>query len=403
MPSVRTSNYLLDIVELSSADDHTLEVPWHFSGTVEIESAQPWTSAELGDEFVKRPEQIDVAGPEALVIRACGRSGANLRAHLLFDGQLIRAMAPGVPGSSEAAPLYVARARGENPRTITVLEPSSDQLRVKQLTLTDEGIEVKTDTGVDHHAVTVEGWEIRTNSGAVRLAGPRRQVKPFQPLIRHDRPVPPYAIALPLAEPPALDGSLDGFDTGDPIQLDHEDQYRRSEESYPGPEEFSATGILNWSDDALYLAVEVTKPDIFAHDTSSAPLFLDNEPDEIHADGIQVYLEIEEKTHGYLIVPSTSDGELIVRGVAGARLGPTEVRGRWGLTEGGFRITVALAPPGWGPFRPGDELGFDLIINQMLPDRQRRAGQLVWTGGGGWVWLRGDGQDPAAFGRLELR
>jgi hypothetical protein len=28
---------------------------------------------------------------------------------------------------------------------------------------------------------------------------------------------------------------------------------------------------------------------------------------------------------------------------------------------------------------------------------------LVWSGGGGWVYLRGDRQDPARFGVLELR
>jgi hypothetical protein len=43
-----------------------------------------------------------------------------------------------------------------------------------------------------------------------------------------------------------------------------------------------------------------------------------------------------------------------------------------------------------------------LLVNQMLPERLRRVGQLVWSGGGGWVYLRGDRQDPARFGTLEL-
>jgi hypothetical protein len=201
---------------------------------------------------------------------------------------------------------------------------------------------------------------------------------------------------------PALDGSLDGFELDEPIVLDLEDQYRRSEEPYPGAEEFSATVFLNWNDDALYLAVEVVKPDVFPRDPDRPPLLLDNEPDEIHADGVQVYLELDGRIHGYLIVPSSREGQLIARGVSGARLAETEVRGGWAPTENGYRITVAIAPPGWGPFRPGDEAGFDLIVNQMLPERQRRAGQLVWSGGGGWVWLRGDRQDPGSFGRLQL-
>jgi hypothetical protein len=35
--------------------------------------------------------------------------------------------------------------------------------------------------------------------------------------------------------PPALDGTLAGFDDSEPLTIDIEDQYRRSEEPYPGP------------------------------------------------------------------------------------------------------------------------------------------------------------------------
>ena len=56
------------------------------------------------------------------------------------------------------------------------------------------------------------------------------------------------------------------------FQLDHEDQYRRTEEPYPGAEEFSATALANWTDEGLYLAVEVVKPEVLARDpTHSAP------------------------------------------------------------------------------------------------------------------------------------
>jgi hypothetical protein len=77
-------------------------------------------------------------------------------------------------------------------------------------------------------------------------------------------------------------------------------------------------------------------------------------------------------------------------------------RGSWRPTDTGYAITLEVTPAGWSRYRPTDELGFDLVINQMSPGRVRRAGQLVWSGGGGWVWLRGDRQDPARFGILEL-
>ena len=34
------------------------------------------------------------------------------------------------------------------------------------------------------------------------------------------------------------------------------------------------------------------------------------------------------------------------------------------------------------------------VINEMYSHRQRRAGQLVLSGGGGWVYLRGDRESP---------
>ena len=78
------------------------------------------------------------------------------------------------------------------------------------------------------------------------------------------------------------------------------------------------------------------------------------------------------------------------------------VRGTWQPTEEGYRITAAISPPGWSALRSGERIGFDLLVNEMQSGRLRRAGQLVWSGGGGWVWLRGDRQDPARFGTLEL-
>jgi hypothetical protein len=213
-----------------------------------------------------------------------------------------------------------------------------------------------------------------------------------------------HGVALSIAEAPALDGSLDGFDPSEPLQLDHEDQYRRSEEPYAGPDEFSATASVKWSVEGGYVAVEGVRPEGVPRDPATPALRLDNEPDEIHSDGIQVYLRpaADAGTVGYLIVPSVQGG-VMARGVSGSVIGESEVRGGWETTETGYRITVAIAPPSWGPFRPGDQIGFDLLVNQALPDRLRRAGQLVWSGGGGWVWLRGDRQDPSRFGTLELR
>jgi heparinase II/III-like protein len=393
--------YLLDVVELAAGDDHVLELPWHLSGSVEAEPAGNWVPAELRDEFVRQVERFVPASSKPVVLRSCGKT-ARLSVHLAGEAELLRAMAPGAPGTPEAVPFYLQRAKGRNLRLVAVLESTSGQPSVRAVRTDAAGIEVETTAGVDRHVATVEGWEVQTPRESLRLAGNRRTPAPFVPLLK-DRPLVSQGSAFQIRDTPSLDGTLDGFAPGEPLQLDHEDQYRRSEQPYAGPEEFSATATVNWNDEALFLAVEVVKSEVISRDPHAPPLRLDNETDEIHADGIQVYLSIPDDTVvGLLIVPSSKDGALIARGIAGTAGTPGLVRGTWQPTEAGYRITAAISPPGWSAMRSGDAIGFDLLVNEMQSGRLRRAGQLVWSGGGGWVWLRGDRQDPARFGTLEL-
>ncbi|HYF40454.1 MAG TPA: heparinase II/III family protein, partial [Gemmatimonadales bacterium] len=396
--------YVLDILELSDAEDHVLDLPFHLSGESEVENPGTWFPAELpAEEFVREPERFVPAADGTFVLRSSSR-GATLAIHLLFDGYLIRARAPGPPHVPGLRTFYIVRGEGRKLRVISVLDSSQRRQGVTGLRSAGTAVEVQTMNGVEHHTPTVEGWEIRTGSSTVQLTGAQRHAAPFEPLVQTNRPSVARGIALQVVDAPMLDGTLGGFDTGDPLELDHEDQYRRSEEPYAGPEEFSARAYVNWNDEGLYLAVEVTKPEVFPRDPNTAPLRLDNEPDEIHGDGIQVYLQLpgEETVHGFLIVPSVS-GDLITRPATGTATEGDSVSGSWQASETGYAVTVGIQPAGWDRYRPGEELGFDLLINQMLPERTRRAGQLVWSGGGGWVWLRGDRQDPARLGRLEFR
>jgi hypothetical protein len=162
--------------------------------------------------------------------------------------------------------------------------------------------------------------------------------------------------------------------------------------------------FANWDDAALYLAVEVTKPEVVLRAADAPPLLLDNEPDDIHSDGLEIFLRLEPDTapYGFLIAPDPDGNALRVRAVAGFAGDPAMVTGAWSATDTGYLVTLALRVPEWGARQGGDRVGFDLLINEMLSDRERRAGQLVWSGGGGWVWLRGDRQDPGRFGELEL-
>jgi len=400
--------YLLDIVELASREDHLLELPWHFQGRGDVVTRGRWEDAELQDEFTSRAQRFapETKGPITLELAADSRP---LTALFLLEGELLRAEGPGLPGSGTRAPFYLLRARGRSVRFVTVLEPIGAAAFVRGVGVKGSVIEVETTSGVDRHSPSPLGWEVTAPARRVRLSGARDPEPPFQPLIELDLPQPAVGAALRVDRPPALDGTGDGFDTSEPLRLELEDQYRRSEEPYSGPEDFSAIAHVGWDDEALYLAVEVTKPDLCFRAAAAPPLRLDNEPDDIHSDGVQLYLRDLEggDVSGFLVVSEVEGGRLDgggvrVRGAGESPGAPRSVHGAWRRTEQGYRITLAVAWPEWQRAHVGGQVGFDLIINEMLPGRERRAGQLVWSGGNGWVWLRGDRQDPARIGILEL-
>ena len=395
--------YVLDVVELASRGDHLIELPWHFRGTGDG-GRGTWTSGELADEFVSRVERFVPASSGSVVLELAEGSRV-LKVFLLFDGELLRAEGPGLPGSGTRTTFYLARARGRSARFVTVLELVGEGSVVRAVRTQGGVIEVEIGDGTHRHAATPGGWEIDTGSGRVRLGGPREPEPPLAPLLELDRPTRAVGAALRVSEPPPLDGSVTGFVTSEPLRLDLEDQYRRSEEPYSGPEDFSAAAFAAWDDDALYLAVEVTKPDVCFRPPDAPPLRLDNDPDDVHSDCLQLYLRDPEggDVTGFLVVPEGKDGaRLRARGAGEAPGMPDAIRGAWRRTREGYRVTLAVAWPEWHRAHVGGRVGFDLVINEMLPGRVRRAGQLVWSGGNGWVWLRGDRQDPERFGVLEL-
>ena len=396
--------YVVDVVELTGRDEHAVELPWHFLGRQDIRTPGRWVDATLEDPFVTRVERFvhETDGPIVVELTADGR---QVSAHLLFDGELLRAEGPGLPGTGKRASFYVARSRGRNLRFVSVLESYSAEPRVRGVRASGETIEVELAQGVERHRFTGAAWEIEAPDGATRaLRGPREVTASFEPLLELEGPTRAVGAALRVNAAPQLDGTLTAFDLSEPMHLTLEDQYRRSEDAYPGPDELSAVAYAAWDETALYLAVEVTKPDLCLRPADAPPLALDNEPDDIHSDGLQVYIAGEGGHVGYLIVPDAKG-----QGVRAAATTDTEpagdpqgVEGGWQQTEHGYGVTVKIPWPAHARPHVGGRVGFDLIINEMLPGRMRRAGQLVWTGGNGWVWLRGDRQDPTRFGVLEL-
>ena len=395
--------YLLDVIELASRSEHVLELPWHFVGAGDVGRGR-WTSGELADEFVSRVEKLVPEGAAPLVLELAAGPRV-LKAFLSFDGELVRAEGPGRPGDEKRATFYVMRTAGRSARLVTVLESVGEAASVRAVRVQGSVIEVETaEHAVDRHTATALGWEIATRSGRIRLAGARAPEPPLAPLLELEKPTPVVGAALRVSSPPPLDGTLDGFDTSEPLRLELEDQYRRSEEPYPGPDDFAAVAHAAWDDDALYLAVDVVKSELCIRPGGAPPLRLDNEPDDIHSDGLQVYVAGDggDGRVGYLVVPETGATGLRVRATSDTSADPGGVRGAWRRTDRGYTVTLGIAWPEWQRAHVGGRLRFDLLVNEMLPGRTRRAGQLVWSGGNGWVFIRGDRQEPERFGILEL-
>jgi hypothetical protein len=261
-------------------------------------------------------------------------------------------------------------------------------------------VEVNTRAGSVQYRLAPGRLVIESGEATRTLTGERPEPAKYRPLIETREAPHTMALALRLADPPAVDGSLDGFDTGAPLTLDEEHQYRRSEEPYDA-ERLRAEAWVNWDGEALYVAVAVTKPEVLFPGPGAAPQELDNEADDINSDGVQIHLRMDSGSAGVIAVPR-EDGALATRRLWGEQSDALAAEGRWSPTDEGYLVTLRLSHPRLAMMHPGERLGFDLLVNEMRPGRLRRAGQLAWNGSGGWIYLRGDRQDASELGVLEL-
>lgn len=175
--------------------------------------------------------------------------------------------------------------------------------------------------------------------------------------------------------------------------------YRRSEEPYDA-NRFRATVTASARGRAFEITVRVTKPELVFRRATDPDPRLDNEPPDIHSDGVQCYFGLHG-WQGYLLVPDP-DSELVrVRPVAGTAADPRRISATWKKLPDGYQMDIQYDLG--REARAGDQVLFNVVVNQMTPGRQRRAGQLALSGGGGWVYLRGDREPPESAVVAEVR
>ncbi len=394
---------LLDVLDIAQEAEGIVDLPWHFLGSMEVISDGAWEPAALESPFVSHPERFIAVADQPIDVRVRHPdSEATLWAvHWIPGGELLRAMAPGLPGTGERKPFWMVVANGRPVRWITALglaPLAADP--TPRLRITADQIEVTSSTGVTRYHLTETSATIERGEARIALSGLRPEPPRHRPIFQpRDHAVEAFAPFV--HAPPALDGTMAGFDTGAPLDLDSEHQYRRSEEPYD-PETFSARAWVNWDGEALYLAVAVSKPSMIFRPADAPSSELDNEPEDINSDGLQIYLGVDGPPQAVLVTPAESGG-LFTRQLGAGDDGQILVHGAWQPTELGYVVTLRLGHQRLAGHHAGARLGFDLLINDMQPGRLRRAGQLVWTGGGGWIYLRGDRHDLSQLGALELR
>lgn len=385
---VLAPGYVLDVVQMSSeTGEHQLAVPWHGQGKVSVD--------ERGATFT--------------------RPGGGLRI-LLTARQPFQVLVQRAPGPGDAS--GAASPEQEFPIVITTGEAVTLAAcldlgaGVDEIDCADEDFIVRLTGGRVHvHRATDEGWLIEPDRGdAVTLGGLRPSDEPAAPPagagVVEERPA--GAVCQRIERPPALDGTLNGFPADAPLRLDREDQFRRAEEPWPGPEQFAAAAFLCHDESHLYLAVDVTAPQPWFRPEGATDPELENENADIHSDGLQVYVE-SHGLYGWLVVPVAHDAaRLRVSAVRGTDAAPEMiVRGGWRPTPDGYRVTMAVDVPGLLPSGPesegATELGFDLYVNRGREGRERRTGQLAWSGArGARLYLAGDRPLPGPLPRVRL-
>jgi hypothetical protein len=120
---------------------------------------------------------------------------------------------------------------------------------------------------------------------------------------------------------------------------------------------------------------------------------LDNERDDINADGVQVYWRSPANavwSNAALIVPVEPHQARITPLSLGDLQPPTVT---WTATPAGWAMRLR-----WDreqlPIDAAGTVAFDLLVNERPANRERRRGQLALSGGIGFGYLRGDRQDP---------
>jgi hypothetical protein len=401
-------HYVLDVVDIAAPDDAVVDLPLHPLGAIRLPDGlerhevdrlevygglgheHGYDAIEGAVELHPPPSSWNASRDDTtLEIRFAHREGERV--------YLARAQGPPTLdfGDSGLADFLVRRAAGSGrwvqvysvtPGAIMSVDAVGDHITIQR----QSGALDRVERLPDGIIVTPDGEETVTLRGML----PQPPARPSH----HQTKIVRLRCAL-MGEPPRLDEMFWQIPPMAIVPLGALN-YRRSELEYPGESAFSARVGLCATGTRLFFAVDVRKPELVLRPEGAADPKLDNEAPDIHADGVQLFVRWDAWA-GYLVLPDPHEPRVRARAVGGTGAEVNRVEGEWRRTASGYQMLISCDVG--EVILPGQEFLVNVVINQMLPGRERRAGQLALVGGGGWVYLRGDREYPADSAQAEVR
>lgn len=176
-----------------------------------------------------------------------------------------------------------------------------------------------------------------------------------------------------------------------------ESHYRRTEQSWEEAGQPAASINIEVQNGVLDIGIIANTGAIVVPDANE-PNALDNERPDVNADGIELFLAQqpgEPWTSSWLIVPAGDD---IRARVTPTTAGSPDIVCVWAVLaiddREGWAMRLQI-PVSVIHRQPDGTFAMEIIVNERPAGRQRRRGQLVLSGGGGFAYLRGDRSDSA--------
>ncbi len=394
-------DYLIDELRWTADRDVRVELPWHLEvvPVPDMRPAQLEGGARLEDGFAF---VTDIARwPQDLIPPMLAGNPPGLMVTTIYDGgsELFSASGPGQP-PTETRRFLVRRMHGESGQCRTVLTWQTDLLRVHG---EGDAFSVEWRGGERHvHRRDDKGWHVELFAGGARSSvdlGGFRSSEPAAPQAADRTPLVPMRVHRTPESGDWLSELTSSARARLLVYELAEPHYRRSEDSWTRAGSPRASVAIAASAHTLVILARVAagKP-IFAAADATNPY--DNEhPDTMRA-GIQLHLEDVGSRGDWMLVPESGGHAVRVRAIGAS---PTsQPKARWRETADGYEMRIEI-PLGDAAENAVHALRMDVIINETIPGRERRRGQLVMSGARGeFVYLRGDRHDPARLIPLEI-